>query len=208
MNPCRLTITMMLLMLASTAGAKALIVPPRPGQVGLSVQGQYGALLESGTLGEDFGSGPGLAVRLRYRMRYERAIGLSFESQSYDTRPTAVFYDVVTGLPLPLSDGFAPAKATLITSGVEFYKLFGTKTTTTRMLSAGAGLAQVHLTLNDKETQYAPDGVYLGAGAEIERFFFGSWAWDLSGRYMALFEDGSTNHLFQASLGLVVYASY
>jgi hypothetical protein len=208
MNPCRLIITAILLLLASTAGAKTLIVPPRPGQVGLSVQGQYGTLLESGALGEDFGNGPGLAVRLRYRMRYERALGLSFESQGYDTRTTAKFNDVVTGLPLALSDPFAPAKATLITSGVDFYKMFGTRTSTTRMLSASAGLAQVHLSLNDKETEYLPDGLYLGAGAGIEKFFWGSWAWDLSARYMALFDDGSTNHLFQASLGLVVYASY
>ena len=207
MNPCRPIIITILLMLAGTAGAKTLIIPPRPGQVGLSVQGQYGALMQSGSLGEDFGSGPGLAVRLRYRMRYERAFGLSFESQSYDTRSTAKFIDPIKG-PITLNDPDAPAKATLITSGVDFYKMSGTRTSTTRMLSASAGLAQVHLTLNDKETEYRPDGLYLGAGAGIERFFWGSWAWDLSGRYMALFEDSATHHLFQASLGLVVYASY
>lgn len=208
MNPCRLTITTILLMLASTAGAKTLIVPPRPGQVGLSVQGQYGALMQAGTLGEDFGNGPGLAVRLRYRMRFERAIGFSFESQSYDARSNAKFVDSFTGHFIPSDTTFAPAKATLTTAGVDFYKMSGTRTSTTRMLSAGAGLAQVRLTLNDKETEFRPDGFYLSAGAGIERFFFGSWAWDLSARYMALFEDGSTNHLFQASLGLIVYASY
>jgi hypothetical protein len=208
MNPCRLIITAILLLLASTAGAKTLIVPPRPGQVGLSVQGQYGTLLESGALGEDFGTGPGMAVRLRYRMRYERALGLSFESQSYDTRSNAKFVDSFTGQPIPSDTTFAPAKATLTTAGVDFYKMFGTRSSTTRMLSASAGLAQVHLTLNDKETEFRPDGLYLGAGAGIEKFFWGSWAWDLSARYMALFEDGSTKHLFQASLGLVVYASY
>jgi len=208
MNLRGLAITAFLLTLSGTAGAKSVIVPPRPGQVGLSLQGQYGSFLTQGGLGEDFGSGPGLAVHVRYRMRYERAIGLSFESQSADARPGATFTDVVTGLPLSTSDPFAPAKATLITSGVDFYKLFGTRTTTTRMLSASAGLAQIHLTLNDKETEYKPDGVYLGAGAGFEKFFWGSWAWDMSARYMAVFDDGSTNHLFQASLGLILYASY
>ena len=208
MNPCRLIITAILLMtLASAAGAKTVIVPPRPGQVGLSLQGQYGALMQSGGLGEDFGTGPGLAVRLRYRMRYERAIALSFESQSYDARPTPKFTDPILG-PIPVNDPFAPAKVTLITAGLDFYKMFGTRTSTTRMLSASAGLAQVHETLNDSETAYPPDGLYLGAGAGMEKFFWGSWAWDASARYMAVFEDGSTNHLFQASLGLIVYASY
>ena len=46
------------------------------------------------------------------------------------------------------------------------------------------------------------------AGAGVERFFFGSWAWDLSGRYVAVFDDGSVNHLFQASAGVIIYASY
>jgi hypothetical protein len=172
------------------------------------LQGQYGSFLGQGELGEDFGSGPGLAVRVRYRMRYERAIGLSFENQGYDARPGAKFTDVLTGLPLPNDAPTAPAKATLILSGVDFYRLFGTRTSTTRMLSASAGLAQVHLTLNDDETEYRPDGLYLGAGAGIEKFFWGSWAWDMSARYLAVFDDGSTNHVFQASLGLIVYASY
>ena len=66
--------------------AEAVVVPPSPGQVGFGVQGQYGMMLESGTLGSDFESGPGLTVRLRYRMRYERAIGLSFEGQNFDIR--------------------------------------------------------------------------------------------------------------------------
>ena len=207
MNLRTLTITAMLLTLSGSAGAKALIVPPRPGQVGLALQGQYGTLLSQGNLGQDFGSGPGLAVRLRYRMRYERAMGLSFESQSYDARPNTSFTDP-TGKPLATNDPFAPTKASLITAGVDFYQLFGTRTTTTRMLSASAGLAQVHLTLNDKETEYKPDGLYLGAGAGVEKFFWGSWAVDMSARYFAVFDDGSTNHVFQASLGLIVYASY
>jgi hypothetical protein len=208
MNLRWLSITAILLMVSVDAGAKATVVPPRPGQVGLSLQGQYGTFMNQGTLGEDFGSGPGLAVRVRYRMRYERAIGLSFESQGLDARPDAAFTDVLSGLPIASNDPVAPAKATVELYGADFYKLFGTRTATTRMLSVSAGLARISFTLNDKETGYAPDGVYLGAGAGVERFFFGSWAWDLSGRYVAVFDDGSVNHLFQASAGVIIYASY
>ena len=197
-----------LLALATAPEAKTLVIPPRPGQVGLSVQGQYGTLLTSGGLGEDFANGPGLAVRIRYRMRYERAIGLSFEAQQFDVRTDATFTDPITGAPIPADTTIAPARAKLITSGIDFYKLFGTRTNTTRMLSAGFGLAQVHFDLNDEETTFPPDGFYLSAGGEVERFFWRSWAWDLSVRYMAVFQDGSTNHEFQAALGLIVYASY
>src|SRR5207244_719777 len=71
---------------ASEARGAVVVTPPRPGQVGIGIQGQYGTLLNSGGIGDQFGSGPGIAVRLRYRMRYERGIGLSFESQRFDVR--------------------------------------------------------------------------------------------------------------------------
>ncbi len=204
-----LAITAILLTLAVGAAAKTLVVPPRAGQVGLSVQGGYSSLLTQGSLGDDFGQGAALAVRVRYRMRYERALGLSFEGRALDARTTAKFTDPLTGLPLGNGDPVAPKRATLITSGVDFYKMFGTRTTTTRMLSASAGLAQVRVTLNDNETDFRfPDGVYLGAGAGVERFFWRSWAFDMSARYLAVFVDGQTNHELQAAVGLVVYASY
>ena len=169
--------------------------PPR--QVGIGMQGQFGTLLDGAKLGSEFAAGPGLTVRLRYRMRYERAIGFSFESQTFDARN-----------PQPPDSLFAPERLTFITSGVEFYKLYGTRTRTTRMLSLGLGLAQVSERLRDGETFYPNDGLYLSAGAGVERFFWNSWAWDLSARYMTVFQNGETNHDLQASLGLIFYASY
>jgi len=189
------------------AAAGTLVIPPRPGQIGLSIQGQYGGMLASGGLGDNFAYGPGLAVRLRYRMRYERAIGLSFESQSFDVRSVSHFNDF-NGVPIPSDTLIAPETVTLITSGLDFYKLYGTRTNTTRMLSAGFGLAQVHFKLRDGEIEFQPDGFYTSLGAGVEKFVWRSWAWDLSGRYMAVFENGDVNHEFQISLGLVVYASY
>ena len=66
---------------ASPAAAASSVVLPRSGQVGLGLQGQYGTMLSSGGLGEEFGTGGGLTVKVRYRMRYERAIGLTFDLQ-------------------------------------------------------------------------------------------------------------------------------
>jgi hypothetical protein len=175
--------------------AQRRVVPPRAGHVGIGMQGQYGTLLDGGRLGEEFGSGPGLTVRLRYRMRYERALGLSFESQRFDARSPA--------------DSVGPlVRTTAILSGIELYQLFGTRTNTHRMLSAGLGLVQVSQDTNDGGTIFPGDGVFVSAGAGVERFFWNSWAWDLSSRYMAIFQDGSTNHDLQISLGLIFYASY
>src|SRR6185503_2074669 len=71
---------------AAPVFAASNIVLPRPGQVGVEIQGGYGTLLKGGELGDLFGSGSTLGIRLRYRMRYERALGLSFESQRFDIR--------------------------------------------------------------------------------------------------------------------------
>ena len=181
-------------MLAAAAEARAarIVIPPRPGQVGLGVQGQYGALLKSGSVGESFGSGPGLAVRLRYRMRYQRGIGLSFESQRFDAREATW-------------DG---TEASIFTAGAEVYQMFGTRTRSTRMLSLGAGLAKLSVKLRDGETMFPyDDGVYVSAGAGVERFFWQSRAYDLSARYMTVFLGGKVNHDVHVALGLIFYAN-
>ena len=185
------------LLLAFEAHAASVVVPPRPGQVGFGFQGQYGMLMNSGDLGESFGSGPGLAVRVRYRMRYERGLGLSFEAQRFDVRD-----------PAPPESLYAYQELTTVTQGIEFYQMFGTRTHTTRMLSIGVGLEQNRVRLNDGETIFPNDGLYLSAGVGLEHFFWQSWAYDLSGRYLAVFQNGKTNHDVHASLGLIFYASY
>jgi len=184
-----------LLSWAAAAGAASNIVLPRPGQVGIGIQGQAGTLLESGDLGDLFSSGPGIAVRMRYRMRYERALGITFEAQTFDARESS-------------SSDTAASKLNLIMSGFEVYQLFGTRTRTTRMVSVGIGIAQASAKLNSDETVFPDDGFYVNAGAGVERFVWRSWAVDLSARYFTIFQHGKTNHDFQAALGLIFYASY
>lgn len=170
------------------------VTPPRSGQVGLGLQGQFGSLLDTGSLGQDFTSGPGLTVRFRYRMRYERAIGLSFENQTFDVRR-------------PESSDTSATKMKVITSGVELFQLFGTKTNTHKMLSIGFGLAKVSQDVRNGDVLFPGDGLYVSAGAGVENFFWNSLAWDLSTRYMTVFQDGKGNHDFQVSLGFIFYVS-
>ena len=54
--------------------------------MGVGLQGQFGMIGGGQDLAATFDNGPGLAVRLRYRMRYERAMGLSFEQMRLETR--------------------------------------------------------------------------------------------------------------------------
>jgi opacity protein-like surface antigen len=194
-------VAVLVAVLGVPAASAATVVLPRPGQVGVGLQGGWGTLLQSGELGGAFGNGPNLAVRLRYRMRYERAFGLSFEGQRLDIRqPEAEF---------PPGSGLAGRTSLKITlSGLDFYQMFSTRTRTTKMLSIGAGLAQTSAKTANDETVYPGDGFYLSVGAGLERFLFKSWALDLSTRYEALFLPEDRNHDVQANLGLIFYASY
>jgi len=196
------------LLAAGPARAERVVLLPRPGQVGVSVSGLYGTLLKSGSVGDQFGNGPGLAVRVRYRMRYERAFGLSFESHGFDPRPADYLTDLLTKERYPAADPLAYKKVNVFLYGLDFYQLFSTRTKTTKMLGVGAGLAHPTFELNDGEQQYPlNDGLYVGASAGIERFFWQSMAFELGARYQAVFLGSKVNHDFQASLGLMFYAS-
>ena len=190
---------------AGIANAKVIVVPPRAGQVGVGLGGQYGTLFSTGGFGKEFGSGSGIGVRLRYRLRYERAIGVSFEQQVYDVRDPVDSLDA-GGI------NIAPRKLTLLNTSVEFYQLFGTRGRTTKMLSAGFGLCQPNKKLADGELKVGGndvlDGAFISAGAGIERFFYQSVGLDLNLHYKTIFQNASTNHEVQAYAGVIFYASY
>ena len=197
-----------LVLTSASARAEGSIILPRAGQVGIGIQAQGGALLTPGDLGVEFGSGAGLAVHVRYRMRFERAIGLSFDVQRLSARHNsgrAGAFDSLTDAPATLRD-----RLKLTTAGVDFYQMFDTRERTVKYLSVGAGLAQMSAHLTNGETQFpiAGDGIYIAGGAGLERFFFKSWAYDLGGRYLAIFHDGKMNHDVQFQAGLVFYAAY
>lgn len=187
----------------------ASIVVPRAGQVGVGVNGNFGTLLDTGMLGQEFGSGFGLGVRLRYRMRYERAIGLSFDVDHLDSRvpgyPPGAFGD-----PGPADTLLTRDVLNLTTTGLDFYQMFGTRTRNVKWLSLGAGIVQISSKLSDGEIQYPleGDGTYLSLGGGVERFIYRSWALDFSTRYQAVFYGGSVNHNLQAAVGLMFYAAY
>jgi hypothetical protein len=204
-----------LLMLALSAGAARAantIVLPRAGQIGVGIQAQGGTLLSTGALGKEFGAGAGLAVHVRYRMRFERAMGLTLDLQNLKSRkpsggPGGAFDSTTAPTDPP---GLLRDRVKLATAGVEFYQMFDTRERTVKMLSAGAGLVQLSAHLNNGETAFplAGDGVFVSAGGGLERFFFHSWAWDLGARYMAIFHDGKLNHDIQLQTGLIFYAAY
>lgn len=193
--------TMFALAIAFAAEAGVVVIPPSAGQLGVAIQGQYGSLTSGGGLGSDFSAGSGLSVRLRYRLRFERAIGVSFERQTFGVRKEQ-----------PAESLFAQKSLVLMNSSIEFYQLFGTRGRTTRMLSAGFGLVQPSKKLNDGEIKLGGDdvldGAFISLGAGLERFVYQSLGLDLNLHYQTIFQNGSTNHDIQAAAGLIFYATY
>ena len=189
------------MLLPAAAWAGKSIVLPRPGQVGIEIQGGYGALIKSGELGEDFSDGGTIAARLRYRMRYERALGLSFENQRFSIRTPEVDWPAGSGLP-------GRDHVNVVLSGIEYYKLFATRTPAVKMLIVGVGLAQTSGKTINNEGFFPGDGSYLCAGFGVERFLIKSWALDFSTRYSFVFLPDDHVHDVQVSLGLMFYASY
>lgn len=181
---------------ASHARAEGSVILPRPGQVGVGGQGQFGTMFKSGDFGNLFDQGPGLGVRVRYRMRFERAFGLVFESQKFDARDQSA--DSLT----------APEQLTALTSGIEIYQMFGTDDRTVRYLNAGVGLAQFTIRNFQDETEFPGDGLYISVGGGLERFVYRSTALDLEIKYQTLFHEGETNHALRVSAGLIFYVSY
>jgi hypothetical protein len=191
----------------TVAPARAVtLILPRNSQVGVGIQGQFGGMPESGELGNEFGTGPGLAVRLKYRMRFDRAMGLSFETRTLDGRGKFLLSSA-----FPAGIDSLPNKSlTLQTFGFDVYQFFNTRSRNQQYLSASAGLAKINAVGSDGDPVYpvAGDGMFLGVGAGFERFVYRSWAVDGSVRYSAIFLDGSTNHDVQAALGMIFYAAY
>ena len=194
---------------AAPAGAASLVLP-RAGQVGVGLSGDFGTLLKQGQLGKEFGTGPGLGVTLRYRMRYERAIGLSFHQEFLDARESGMPEGAFIGHRDVTDSLLTRDRLNLTTTGFDFYQMFDTRSRDVKWLSLSAGLVQVSAKLSDGETQYpiGSDGTFLGAGAGMERFFYRSWAVDAAVKYRALFYGSSVNHQVTGSLGLVFYAAY
>jgi hypothetical protein len=203
------TVAGLVALTVSAAGAASIVVP-RAGQVGIGVVGNFGTLANGGSLGKEFGFGPGVGVRLRYRMRYERAIGLTFDMHQLDARKA--------GYPEGAFSGYRDVGDSLLTrdrvsmnmTGFEFYQMFDTRSRDVKWLSIGAGIVQTSARLSNGETQYplANDGTFIGVGGGVERYVFRSWAVDLSVRYQAVFYDSSVNHNLQASAGMIFYAAY
>lgn len=194
-----------------------IITLPRAGQIGFSIQGTYGTMLESGQFGDEFGRGGVLAVRARYRLRNERAVGVSFEEFKLDSRTHGGLADSTYEFPnqgwVETRENPGPYRKSLqySTAGADIYQMFYTRKRLTTYVQGGLGLvihATANLTYGGTQDPADTEGTYVSAGGGAEYFVYRSWAIDASAHAMTMFIGGHSNPLVHAAVGLIYYAAY
>ncbi len=168
--------------------------PVRAGTVSLGGYAQYGTLFGSTRFGDMFDNGLGGGVSLRYRSGSDQAFGLSFESHSFGARVGA-------------DSAAAPDHLQLITTTVEYYKFFRTRSRLPRYLVLGAGLVQSRQTNRDGEKEFPGDGGTIKVGGGFEYWVNRTLTADLGLRYYGVLSQSEWTHDVQIALGINFYTS-
>jgi hypothetical protein len=169
----------------------------RDGTLSLGLQGQYGTLFAGTGFADEYNHGLGLAVRVRYRIGEDQAVGVSFEGQRTDAKKDPV-------------GPFDPAWLQSITTTIEYYQFFRTRKRTPQYLMIGGGLLQTRRHLNDGEIDFPGDGGALTVGAGTEYWWKRTLTFDFSVRYYGLIkgEDNGTTSLTHGVRGAIGFHYY
>ena len=171
----------------------------RDGTLSLGMQGGYGTLFAGTGFADEFNHGWGLAVRVRYRLNEDQAVGVSFEGQHLDAKRDP-------------DNPTDPAWLQDLTTTVEYYQFFRTRKRTPQYLLIGAGLLQTRRHLQDGEIDFPGDGGAITVGAGTEYWWKRTLTFDLSLRYYGYIkgeDSGATSltHGVRAALGFHYYTS-
>lgn len=167
------------------------------GALAVGVQGQYGflagdaATTDGAVVTDEYDQGVGYALRLRYYLGNNKALGISMESQKFD------------GIPDRVAE-FQPKDMTVALFTMDYLLYFQRASTLTRYLTFGAG---VHHPAREYEngSEVGPDGLVLTAGAGLEYFFHRVASVDVCVRGYGLFGQGGLLGSGQAAVGLNFY---
>jgi hypothetical protein len=162
----------------------------RPGTLSLGIQGQYGAIAGPSDFADDYDFGSGFAIRIRYALGGPQAIGISFESQTFDPDPKS-------------TDENPPLELKFANAMVEYVRYFNRGAGRSQYAAFGAGLfhpSEVRV----NGVQLVSDGLVLTAGGGLEIFFRRNTSIDLSLRAYGLIGD-SVSATIEAAAGIHLY---
>jgi hypothetical protein len=161
------------------------------GTLTVGAQVQQGTLVGDAPPTDDFDSGTGFAVRLRYYLGSGRALGISLESQVFD------------GVKAPVSvDQPRKLKDAIMTVDYLFY--FDRQSSLSRYVTVGVG---VHHPGKEYRggTEVGPDGLVAALGGGLEYFFQRSVSFDVSVKGYGLFNQGGLMGSVEVAAGMNLY---
>ena len=161
------------------------------GALMVGVQGQYGFLAGDAEATDEFDQGAGYALRLRYYLGNDRALGFSMENQRFDG--VAIAGDV----PQPRDMSVAIFTA-------DYLMYFQRASALSRYVTFGVGFHHPAREYQDG-SEVGPDGLVLTAGAGLEYFFHRVVSVDVCVRGYGLFGQGGLLGSGQAAAGLNFY---
>lgn len=148
------------------------------GTVGLSIGGGYGVVTGNSRYGLDYEGGLALNLALRYVLGPHWSLGLSFQSQSYDSVPEAYAQD------------FDKVVMTDICGEVYFYR--DRNQDASQYMMAGLGLYRPEIHLRGDNIAFPGENLRATVGVGAEVFIRENWGLELGARAVGYFGDGYT----------------
>jgi len=151
----------------------------RPGTLSLGFQGQYGTLLGPSDFAEDYDWGAGFGIRIRYALGGPQALGISFESQTFDPSNDA---------PESLDD---PIKLKIANVSVEYLRYFNRGHGRSQYAAIGVGLSHPSEERTGGVAEVS-DALLLTGGGGVEVFVHRTVAIDISARAYGMIGESVT----------------
>jgi hypothetical protein len=169
------------------------------GTLTMGLHGQYGLLVGDAPAADDFDSGLGYGLRLRYYLGGNRALGISLDRQTFEGAASS-----------PTADRPEEMNVAIIT--MDYYWYFDRKSDLPRYISIGAGVHHPSKDYSEYSnnawvpySKVGPDGIVVSIGAGVEHFFHRVAAVDFSVRGHALLGQGGALGSVEATMGLNFY---
>lgn len=150
----------------------------KSGTVGLFGGAQYATVTGDNRYGNDFDSGFGFNLGLRYVLGRHFSLGVDFQNQSYDAKNTA----------RPVEVGVDNLVITGIGGELLYYR--NRNSNASQYLVFGVGFYRPEIRVSDSEVIFPEESLALSAGLGVEIFIRENWGLDLSGRAIGYFGDG------------------
>jgi hypothetical protein len=151
----------------------------RPGTLSLGIQAQYGVLLGPSNFAEDYDWGPGFALRIRYAFGGPHAMGISFESQTFDPSSSA---EATIDKPIQLK---------IADVSVEYLRYFNRGHGRSQYAAIGLGLSHPSEERTGGVAEVS-DALLLTGGGGVEVFVHRTVALDVSGRAYGMIGESVT----------------